>query len=138
MPKKSFFLISIILGGFLLFPILSFANGLVPDCGGEGQERCTLCHLFVMFKGIVDFVMFTLVPIIAILMLVIGGFMFFFAGGSPEMLSRAKSVITSTVLGLIIVYAAWIIVNTFFVIIGVADWTGLREGWFVIDCSTGP
>ena len=87
-----------------------------------------------MFESIVDFVMFTLVPIVAVLMIVIGGVMFFLATGNPGALSQAKSVITSTILGLIIVYGAWIIVNMFFAVIGVAIWTGLTTGWFTIDC----
>jgi len=118
-----------------LFPLTSLANGLVPPCGGDGQPPCTLCHLFQMFKNIVDFVLFSIVPPVAVLMLVIGGFMFFFAGGNPGNLSRAKSIITSVVIGLIIVYTAWLIVNTFFAVIGVADWTGLRGGWFKIECT---
>jgi hypothetical protein len=126
-------LLLIIFLGSLISPLIASAAGLVP-CGGEGEDPCTLCHFFLMFKNIVDFVLFTLVPVVAVLMLVIGGFMFFFAGGSPEALSRAKSIITSTVIGLLVIYAAWLIVNTFFVIIGVADWTGLKGGWFSIDC----
>lgn len=133
MSRKIIFLFSIIFCGILLFPLASLAAGLVP-CGGDGELPCQLCHFFVIFDRIVDFIMFTLVPVVAVLMLVIGGVMFFLATGNPGALSQAKSVITATILGLIIVYAAWIIVNTFLVIVGVADWTGLATGWFSIDC----
>ncbi len=109
---------------------------------------CTFCHLFVMLDGIIDFVLFKLVPPIAILMLVIGGVMFMFAyfggaevipgggAGGPKMLGQAKKLITSVVIGLIIIFAAWIIIDLFFSLIGVAEWTGLQEGWFTINCST--
>ena len=118
----------------LFLPIISLADvGLVP-CGGPGQQECQFCHFFVMFRNIIDFVLFKLVPPVAVLMLAIGGFLFFFAGGSPGTLARAKSIITSTIIGLVIIFAAWIIINTFFVVIGVADWTNLKEGWFKIDC----
>jgi hypothetical protein len=128
--KILFFIIFLII---LVFPLISRAAGLVP-CGGERENPCTLCDFFLMFQGIVNFFLFNIVLIVAVLMLVIGGFLFFFAGGSPSSLSRAKSVITSTVIGLIIIYTAWLIINTFFVIIGVSDWTGLAGGWFKIDC----
>jgi len=131
---------------FFVFIILSFlpnlvsaqcpTEGLVP-CGTEGCP-CTLCHLFLMFQGIVNFFLFNIVPIVAVLMLVIGGFLFFFASGSPAALSRAKSTITSAVIGLIIIYTAWLIINTFFVIIGVESWTNLAGGWFTITCSITP
>ena len=139
------FFLTLLALGFLFLIVQSVqaqcpapGEGLVP-CGTDGCP-CTLCHFFSMFKRIIDFIMIPLVPIIAVLMLVIGGLMFFFSAGSPGNLAKAKSVITSTVLGLMIVYVAWIMVNTFFVIIGVAEWTGLLpspggSGWFVIDCG---
>ena len=139
-----------------LFPLPSFAgeyklsdgtvvhyDGLVPcgyDLNKNGKmdyyEKCQLCHFFVMGKGILDFVL-EIVIIIAVLMFVISGFMFLFAEsvlGLPALLSRAKSIIGTTIWGLIIIFSAWIIVNTIFLLIGVADWTGLREGWFKIEC----
>jgi len=120
-------------------------EGLVP-CGksekgpGESDEvtmPCQFCHFFVMFRGILDFVL-KLVIIIGVLMITIGGFMFLFAGGSPAILGRAKTILTSTIIGLVIIFAAWMIINTIFIAIGVADWTGLREGWFSIECSIRP
>jgi hypothetical protein len=79
---------------------------------------------------------------------VIAGVMFMFAyfgggeilpggaKGGPAMLSQAKKLLTSVILGLIIIYAAWIIVNLFFQIIGVASWEGwsLKESWWKINC----
>ena len=98
------------------------------------ESRCQLCHFFVMLDGILDFIFLRLVPAIAVLMLLIGGIMLFFAGGSPQTLSQAKSVITTTVIGLVIIFAAWLVVNTFLLIIGVNAWTGLATGWFSINC----
>jgi len=117
-----------------------------PDTPWDDSQRCTLCHFFVMFDQIVDFIMLTLVPIVAVLMIVIAGAMFMIhqiggaevfptgTRGGPALISQAKRLLTSVVTGLIIVYAAWIIVNTFLVIIGVAGWTGLATGWFSISC----
>lgn len=124
-------------------------GGLVPcgrDCddpstGGIDESRpCQLCHFFIMFDRIVDFIMFTLVPIVAVLMLVIGGIMFFLATGNPGALTQAKSVITSVIVGLIIIYAAWIIVNMFLAVIGVANTNfGISiQNWFIIDCEITP
>ena len=171
---KKIFLI-ILLGSFLFFPLISSAGtykadntdvcyeGLVPCgkevyIGGSWEDgkcvggipkfiRCQFCHFFVMLDGAIDFVLFKLVPPIAILMLVIGGVMFMFAyfggaemlpgggAGGPKMLGQARKLITSVFIGLIIIFAAWIIIDLFFSLIGVAEWTGLREGWFSIQCS---
>jgi len=164
---KKIFLI--ILLGSLLFPLMGLAGtykadstdvcyeGLVP-CGkdvyvaGSWENgkcvggtptfiRCQFCHFFVMLDEIIDFVLFKLVPSIAILMLVIGGVMFifgYFAGGGegePKLFSQAKKLITSVFIGLIIMFAAWLIINLFFQFIGVAEWTGLQQGWFQINCQ---
>jgi len=133
MSKKFIFIFFIIFLGIFLFPPVSSAQGLVP-CGNPGQPPCQLCHFFVMLDRILDFIFTRLVPAVAVLMLMIGGVMFFFAGGSPQTLGTAKSIITSVFIGLIIIFAAWLIINTFFLIIGVAAWTGLAGGWFTIDC----
>lgn len=170
--KKIFLIIFL---GSLLFPLIASAGtyiaddtdvcyeGLVPCgkevyIGGSWEDgkcvggipkftRCQFCHFFVMLDEIIDFVLFKLVPPIAILMLVIGGVMFMFAhfggaemlpgggAGGPKMLGQAKKLITSVVIGLIIIFAAWIIIDLFFSLIGVAEWTGLQEGWFRIKCS---
>ena len=169
---KKIFLI--ILLGSLLFPLIGLAGtykadstdvcyeGLVPcgkyvyvagswkngKCVGGTPKfiRCQFCHFFVMLDEVINFVLFKLVPSIAILMLVIGGVMFifgYFGGaetlvgegkGGPKWISQAKRLITSVFIGLIIMFAAWLIINLFFQFIGVEKWTGLQKGWFQINC----
>ena len=127
---------------FSLIPTITKA-GFVP-CGAreddlstldaDESKPCQLCDFFVMFDRIVDFVLFKLVPPIATLMLVIGGVMFFAAAGDPANLGRAKGLLTSVVIGLLIVYGAWLLISAFFLAIGVSEWTGLKEGWFNYPC----
>ena len=180
MNVKKIFLIIFL--GILLFPSISLAynvyqtegdvnviyKGIVPcgkpvNLGGSLSNGdlvggtccimpCTFCHAFVMLDGAIDFVLFKLVPPIAILMLVIGGVMFMFAhfggaemlpgggAGGPKMLGQAKKLITSVVIGLIIIFAAWIIIDLFFSLIGLSEFSiqaGLGPGeWSTINCST--
>lgn len=109
-----------------------------PNTDLNECESCQLCHFFMMLDRIVDFVLFTLVPIVAVLMLVIGGIMYIgavfeFLPGGPELLGQAKRILTSVVLGLIVIFGAWLIINAFLTIIGIAEWTGLGN-WFEITC----
>jgi len=147
----------IIFLGSLFFPLIGLAlssyqgygttiyyEGLVP-CGkseplaeGESEEvklPCQFCHFFVMFKSILDFVL-KLVIIIAVLMLTVGGFMFFFAGGNPAALDRAKGILTSTAIGLVIIFAAWLIVNSILTFPGFINpqlsWDPTK--WFQVEC----
>jgi len=134
--KKIFLILALIL---FLSPLMVHgqeSQGLVP-CGGPGNP-CQLCHLFVLFNNIVNFILFKLVPPLAVFMLVIGGVTFLFAGGSPETLERAKKILTAAVMGLIIIYGAWMIVGFFLSAIGLSDLgIGLvgPDKWFKIDCS---
>ena len=162
MAKKYRFLVLILLLGILLLPLISLAgeyqaggttvqySGLVP-CGkseaglGESQAvtmPCTLCHIFVMLKGIIDFFLLPptgIVFIIGILMIVIAGSMFIYgtmiSPGDPKLVSNAQKIITSTIIGLIIVFGSWVFVNAFFLAIGVQTWTGLQGDWFTIQCD---
>lgn len=106
-------------------------EGLVP-CGTVTCP-CQLCDFFVMFDRIVDFVLFSIVPPIAVLMLVISGMMFFLAKGDPSALNKAKAVLTATLMGLAIIFSAFLFINLFFNLIGVNEWTGLQE-WFKYPC----
>ena len=138
-----FLIIFLVLFLFSLFPY-QIEAGLVP-CGGPEQPPCKLCDLFVLFKNIIDFLLIPsplnnnipLVPLIAILFLVIGGVMYILAylPGSPFTLQQANQLFTSVVKGLFIIYGAWVIVNLFFQVIGVQEWTGLLKGWWQIPCE---
>ena len=118
---------------FLLLVSLPAQAQLVP-CGGEGQPECTICHLFLMLNNIIGFIMFKLVPPVAIVMLIVGGIMYFFAGVSPHILTQAKSIITSVVIGLTIVFCAWIIVNTILVQSGIVKAESVLK-WYEISCE---
>lgn len=99
-------------------------TGLVP-CGGPTCP-CTLCDFIVMFGNIINFLLTKVVPSLAALMIAIGGFMLIFAhvglgGGDSGMLSRAKTLFFSVVIGLVIIYGAWLIVHTFLWAIGATN-----------------
>ncbi|OGZ22032.1 MAG: hypothetical protein A2W55_00185 [Candidatus Nealsonbacteria bacterium RIFCSPHIGHO2_02_38_10] len=135
----SFFLIS--LAGFVF---AEENKGLVP-CGNPGQKLCTICDFFVLASNIINFILFTIVPPLAILLLSVGGFMYMIAymapGQGPGLITRAKSVLVSTLIGLVIIYGAFIIVGTFLSLIGLADWTTniygdwMQGKFFEIKCG---
>ncbi len=102
---------------------------------------CTFCHFFIVFKGVIDFVLLYIVPPVAALVLIIGGIMFYFAGGDPNLLRRGKDLLVKAAIGLALIYGAYVIVGTVLSIAGVAKWTSLSD-WnkpgntgFIIKCS---
>jgi len=124
-------------------------------CKKEGKP-CEFCDFFVLFKNIIDFLLMPrpelnqgipLVPLIAILMIVIGGVMFMLAHvepiGNPAWIPQAQSLMRAVVFGLILIYGAWLIVGLFLQLIGLAEspynWYEFyhawwKEGFFKIKC----
>jgi len=118
-------------------------GGLVP-CGRNCDdpttskcecEPCRLCDFFVMIDIWIKGLFFMVVPPLAVLMIAIGGWMYFLSQGNPEKIAQAKKLFTAVAFGLLIVYGSWLIVNTFLMTIGVAEWTGLKECWWIISCD---
>ncbi len=113
------------------------AAGLVP-CGGEGEQACQLCHFFILFKNVIEFVLFKLIPPLAVLYISYGGLMLLIGRGDPGKITQGKEIMTSVIIGLGIIFAGWLIINLFFMVIGVEDWTGLASGWFQIKNCPSP
>lgn len=130
----------------LFFNLMPVQAGLVP-CGASKDDPatsnineskpCRFCDVFVLFDKVVRFVLFNLLLPVAVFMTVIAGVMFFTAAGDPGQISKATGILKSVVWGLIIIFGAWLLVNTFFLLIGISDkapWQGLKGGWFKINC----
>ncbi|MFH1401822.1 MAG: pilin, partial [Parcubacteria group bacterium] len=98
---------------------------------------CQLCHFFIMIKGISDFILFQLVPVVAVLLFTVGGIMYIVAKGDPSKLTQAKSIMTAVVFGLVIVFVSWLVINTIFVFTGLInpDFGWDPGKWFEINCS---
>ncbi len=107
--------------GLFVVPIVVFAQ-IVPCSGAD----CEICHIFELFSNLTNFVLFTVVPPIAVLVLVSGGLMLYFSAGNPKKMEKAKSLIWSTLAGILIIYFAGLIVGLVFVATGAADW----ERWW--------
>lgn len=91
------------------------AAGLVAPCTGTtpGVQGtiCTLCDLFKTGQNIFEFA----INIAAALMgigVVYGGILIMIAGGNEELHRRGIDAIRRAAIGFVIVFAAWVIVNT--------------------------
>ncbi len=115
-------------------------GGLVP-CGRNcddseteinEQAPCTFCHFLVLFKRIVDFVMKDIAFPVLILMIVVGGIMFLTSSGSEKQLTKAKEILKSAVIGLLIILLAWLVIDI--VINVLTNGEGPFQNWNEISC----
>ena len=121
---------------FSLMPLQAQAVPLVT-CGLTPNDPCEFCDIFVMVNGILKFLLLPptgIVFIIATLLLTAGGVLFFFGGAKPEMLTRAKGIITSVVIGLVVIFTAWILINTIITKTGIVQSPDILR-WYKIDCQ---
>lgn len=102
--------------------------------GVQQNMHCQLCHSFVMIDGIIDYVLINIIPYITVLMLVIGGVMFYFGGAKPELLGKSKTLFKGVIIGLVLIYGAYMIVGFFLTVLGAADINPIGEAF---DADTG-
>ena len=103
----------VLVGLFLIYPTVNAA--LVP-CGrscktfdsagkctvpGDGvplaeAQPCTTCDLFALASRVINFVLFTVVPAVAVLFYLIGGLMILLSRGSPGLIATGKNFFWNT------------------------------------------
>lgn len=110
------------------------AGGLVP-CGGPGEKLCELCDFFKLGKNIINFLLEDVALPVATVMFAAGGVMLAISGGSPKRQELGKKILTSAVVGLIIVLASWLIINTVInLLAGGEQPAGFPWPWHEIQC----
>jgi hypothetical protein len=123
------FLISIFLA-----PVAAQA-GLVP-CGGEGQDRCTLCHLVVGIQGLLDYGR-KIMTYVALAMIGVGGIMYTVSAGNEALMTQAKGLLGKVLVGFVIILGAWIIVNYSLILLSANGNLGVQNAgsWSEFKCS---
>lgn len=117
----------------VLFPAISLAQGTDPEygfvpCGNKGQEACTTEDAVTFANNMISWLI-TMLGVIAVIAFVYTGFKLLTSGGSTGEWSKAKSMFTNIVIGIIIILAAWLVVDTIMRALtdrGLDQWTDLR------------
>ncbi|MBI4128884.1 MAG: hypothetical protein HY460_02425 [Parcubacteria group bacterium] len=88
---------------------LSTDNPATP--GTNESQDCTTCHLVVLVDNAVYFLLFDIIWPFAIVMIIIGGMLFILSGGNEKMVSLGKSMFWYSIIGFVVAFGAWIIVD---------------------------
>ena len=89
----------------------NFASAALVKCGLTTADMCDLCDLVGLGNDILSWLIGVLMVVFAI-MVVVAGFGLASSGGNPEAKRSAKSKLMNAFIGLIIVLAAWLLVDT--------------------------
>lgn len=90
----------------LLLPV--YAATPWGDCVKE--EAAQITCIVPLFTNIVQGVL-SLSGVALFVMLVLGGYNFLFSGGDQKKLEAAKGTLTSAIIGLVVIVAAYLIIN---------------------------
>jgi hypothetical protein len=110
---KSAKILPIIIFVFLFFCFFintSSAAGLWDNISCKEKGDCTL-NDFVQIGVNVTNVILGVVGSLALLFFVYGGLMMIISSGKSESVQKAKTILTNAVIGLVIVFTSWIIIN---------------------------
>lgn len=85
--------------------------------GGGGKVKADykgeeMGKAFVKFLGWLFSFLLSLAALLALAVIIIAGFKWIAAAGNPSMISDAKDMITKAIIGLILAFASWLILNT--------------------------
>ncbi len=116
MKKK---LISLFVLSLFVFPFLAFQPALAGEEDPFGKEYVKGQHGDIVLgeedprtmAAMIINVILTLLSIIAVVIVLLGGFKWMTAAGNEEKVSDAKKLLAAGVIGLVIILAAWGIAN---------------------------
>ena len=114
--------------------------GLIP-CGKSINDpntnprnecaACTPCSLILMGQLIIEFLV-KMAAVLALIAIAFAGLLYIFAAGSSGTIEKAKSMMKYALLGFVLVFIAWAIVDSILITMGYIDPIGGE--WHVIDC----
>lgn len=119
----------------LFSPLYALAQGIVPETCQTGI--CRVCDLFALADNFIDFLLTGIAVPIVVIALVYGGFQLLTAGGSEDKRTQGKNAITNAIIGILIAFFAWAIVNTVILLIVGSEEIG-PGAWFEFPGCTAP
>lgn len=134
LKKNLNYFIIICLLAVLTMPIIVYGRGLVP-CGTSETEECTLCDLLRLGQNIIVFLR-NVGLALAALFTAWGGFLLLTSGESEERRAKGKDTLKTAIIGVIIILASWIIINTILTFAAAGgDLPKVLYNWSSIKCQ---
>jgi hypothetical protein len=122
---------------WFLAPEPAFAAESLVPCNGTD---CNFCHVMQLGNNVLNW-LFSFVFVIFGVIIFVAGFGLVTSGGNQSKLDDAKKKLSNAVIGIIIIFAAWLIVDTLVkAVITDGNLSGVNSQlgpWNEIDCGVG-
>lgn len=107
------------------------AGTILPEpTGDKGQEGDYSVNDFIQVAVNVSELILGLVGSLTLLMFVYGGVTLIFSGGNKDSVERGKTIITNAVIGLVIVFASYTIIQFTLSALGLSS---AKDTWFTTE-----
>jgi hypothetical protein len=93
--------------------------GLTGPLNANGTQACGFPEFMKMISTIIDFLIFTVAPLIALCVILYAGFLYLTSLGEAEKRTQANGMFVKAVSGMAIAMVAWILVKFILVQLGV-------------------
>lgn len=110
---------------------------ILPPCTCTGD--CNFCDFVLMFVNLGNWFL-GLGSLFALYFLVNGAFTMVISSGSPQRLEAGKKTLTGAIVGLVLVFAAWAVINTAFMMFMGESNKDISSSWWNLGakCPTTP
>lgn len=86
----------------------SVTSGPLVPCGGPD---CDFNQLIKLIKNVINFLLFVIAAPLAAIVFAYAGFLFLTSRGNEQQISQAKQIFWSVLIGFVIAFGAWLIVD---------------------------
>ncbi len=110
---------------------ISFALEPLVQCGNPGQPACNLCSFLELVKILINFSI-QITFAFAGLFITWGAFVIMTAGGAKERVSEGKKMMTTAIIGMVVILTAWMVLGT---VIQIITGSPSKLPWTEIKCN---
>ncbi len=103
----------LVLIGLILPLVVEAQVELIPECALSKEGKCSVNDIVQMFVSFTRFLL-GFVGAAVLLMLVYGGFLWLASGGNLDWVKKGQSVVKNAIIGLVIVFGSYTIVQFIF------------------------
>src|SRR3989344_4972397 len=123
---------------FVFLPVFVYAAPdwwpIVPCGTSVNPTPCNQCDLFRLAKNIIDFVLVGLMPPVAAILFVWGGFLILMGGANPGWITQGRTIFWNTFMGVLILSSSWLITNTIIKSLADESVTNPNAPWYQFEC----
>lgn len=122
----------LIAGIFFVPAFVSAQPGIVPE--GCRASSCSVCQFVTLIDRLIQFALFYLILPVCVIAFITAGVLLLSSAGSPQKIERGKSIFFYALWGLILAFAAFLVIHIILVTLVDSDYLNFNNGISFPEC----